>query len=68
MARKVGRILLGAGIGCAVATAFLVVCIFVLEWAYTKGLRYDDLDLAYFSWGVLFTAPIVGGWWAWVRS
>ena len=68
MLRKLARIAIGAGIGCAVALAFLVVMIFCLEWAYTKGLRYDDMDLAYFSWGVLMVAPILGGWWAWVRA
>jgi hypothetical protein len=66
--KKLARILIGAGIGCAIATAFLVVLIFCMELAYTRGLRYDDMDLAYVSWGILVTAPIVGGWYAWVRS
>jgi hypothetical protein len=65
--RTIGRILVGAGIGCAIATAALVVVIFVAEYAYSRGFRYDDMSLAYLSWGTLMAAPIVGGWWAWVR-
>lgn len=65
--RTLARIALGAGVGCAIATAFLVVVIAGLEYAYSRGLRYDDMTLAWFSWGVLMVAPIIGGWWMWVR-
>jgi hypothetical protein len=67
--RTLARIAIGAGIGCAVATAFLICMItFVETVLYPRGVRYDDLTLAYFSWGLLMAAPIVGAWWAWVRS
>lgn len=67
--RTLARILLGAGIGCAIACATLVVLIFITEaLLYPRGFRYDDMSLAYLSWGLLMAAPIVGGWWAWVRS
>lgn len=62
--RTLARIAIGAGIGCAVATAALVVLIGLLEW---QHVTYEDMDLAYVSWGMLMTAPIVGGWWGWVR-
>lgn len=65
--KTLGRILIGAGVGCAIATAFLVCFIAVLEYAYSRGLRYEDMTLAYFSWGLLMAAPVVGGWWSWVR-
>ena len=66
--RTLWRILVGAGVGCAVATAFLVCFIFVAEYGYAQwGWRYEDMTLAYFSWALLMAAPIVGGWWAWVR-
>jgi hypothetical protein len=66
--RLLRRVLVGAGLGLGFALAFLVCLIVVVEYAYSKwGFRYDDMDLAYLSWGLLMAAPIVGGWFAWVR-
>ena len=65
--RTLGRILIGAGIGCAAVFAFLVCLILFTEGVlYPRGFRYDDMTLAYFSWMLLITAPIIGGWKGWV--
>jgi hypothetical protein len=67
--RTLARIAIGAGIGCAVATAALVVVIFVVEALLVpRGLRYDDMTWAQVSYALLVAAPIVGGWAAWVRA
>lgn len=66
--RTLARIFFGAIVGLIAALVLLIALIFVLEALYTRGLRYDDMTLAWFSWGVLMSAPIVGGWWGWVRS
>lgn len=65
--RRAGDVALGALVGLGVAIVLLIVAIFVLEAAYARGWRYDDLAVAYVFQGVLVAAPIVGGWWAWVR-
>lgn len=64
----VGRILIGALAGLALAVAFLVLVIVFSEAMIAQGWvgRYDDATMALIFQGILVGAPIVGGWKAWV--
>ena len=63
--RKVSRILIGAGLSTAVATA---ACVVLIGFTERFGIRYEDTTVAPWMMGFLIAAPVLGGWWAWVTS
>lgn len=56
------RIFSGALLGLGVTILLLVIAIFVLEAAYARGVRYDDLTVARIFQALLVAGPIVGAW------